>query len=250
MAVTNTAIRPDDPLAAFSELVSFAVGMASVVLAVVGGFGLTSVVSVLKALPGVDGQVFISATFALERWLLVAVLVTAFYSAVFYVFFVKELSDLHRKAQESERGTVLLALVVFPILNFSVIAAVGLLTWNYCQELGGVFYLKWATGVLLLSFVVNDVLSIGFGSMAESAEHLKASGWKALCRLDLPVLVAYGLLLLFVRTETNAGGTSKELLSAFSLGAAAFKLLVTVTIFTHISYEDYSRALSRLGKKE
>lgn len=245
MTPTSPSIHPTDPWAAFPQLVALGVGIVSILTAIVGGFGWLSLTRALEFMPFVNGQVFMTATFPLERWLLVAVFVTGFYSLIFYLVFVIQLVELHRNASESDRETVVAAIVVFPVVNTLLLASIGYLMLHYCGGLGRVDSLKLATGMLLVSFVVNDLLSMLFGTKAESAKHLKTAGWNALIRLDLPVLAAFLLLIAFVQAETDGGRTSVELISAFSLGAAAFKLLVTVAIFTLISYEEYVDAISR-----
>ena len=225
------------------------IGVMMLAVGIIGGFGLGpngfQVEIILGNVVAVDPAVTSRGSFVFERWLLVAVLVTATFTFLYWILFSYFLGLRFEEAicnSDKEIGAERALLQFIGPMAIIVVLGVFLLTHQYLANGANASYLKYATFVLLISFVIYDFCFMAIGrihSHSRVAADMAAEGREALLRLDAPILV--GFIILFVFTEhvgyLDATHQHKNLIYAFGAGAAAFKLILTVLIFTLMNYE-------------
>jgi hypothetical protein len=225
------------------------IGVKMLVVAIVGGFGLGpkgwEVESFLGSMVAIDPAVTSRGSFVFERWLLVAVLVTALFTFIYWIIFSIFLSKRFHEAvviSDIRIGAEKAFLQSIGPIALIVILIVFWMMRGYLINSANSSYLKYATFVLLASYVVYDFCFMFLGKIhphSSVAIDMATEGRETLLRLDAPMLIGFIILFIFTDYITHAEMTQqhKYLIYAFGAGAAAFKLILTVLVFTIINYE-------------
>jgi hypothetical protein len=240
-------------------------GQKEIILSIVGFFLLVSTASIgagvfpvdLGKWAWVDASVLANDLFVFERWLVIALCATSIFAFISFIYSIGDIQELQTSLSEDLSGFSFLATILIPLATVFVLGYSFYSIWQYLHLPGKYLSMKYATLGLLLYFVVIDLIILGLFFLLKEDERNRVAGTynealKMMVRLDLPILLAFCGLLYFLHSEPwvvgmsgsitgddnlSSGSISHDLARAFGAGASAFKLVISVLVFTFTNLE-------------